>query len=400
MNEQRFNEFEDVSIVDENVLTESTVQEEMGRTPQKGTPWRELSIGGTFGVLLAGGGLYASGMGKGDDEDGLLAGAQASDSVQVAEAKTENVVETAGDDPVMLDDNGNPILPVSHQQAQARLDEVAQEAASQQSAPTHSHVAAAQHAEQQQAPSTTHDVRDDHIAAVQDHDVQYDMPAHADSYLDHDVMVHPVNITTMDDGMSFSEAWALARQELGAGQAFVWRGGVYGTFNQAEWHSLSRSEQHEFTNVAVREFQQMEPSDMLAAHHHSTHFVEGQVVGADDVVVIDDAIHGSDEVSVVSDDDVMIIDSTYDVQAHQPEVITLDNELDGLEDVVAMLDFDGDGTISGDEMLGTIATLVNDLPGVSGGMDVMDSLSGGYDSSATADDMPDYVSDADTLGLV
>lgn len=392
-NEQTLNEFEDISIVSDSLMNDSTIQEETSDNQPNGTPWRALSIGGTFGLLLAGGGIYASGMTKGDDEDGLLAGAQASDSVAIAGVKTPESVEPADDDPVMLDENGNEILPVSRQQAEAHLAEVEREA---YTAPQHTA------ATQQPHHDTAHEThRTEHEASsVHDEPViadHYQEPVEAEEpYLAQDgMMVHPVNIMTIDDHLPFDQAFAMAREQLGAGQAFIWRDGVYGTYNQDEWYALSRDEQHEFTAVAVKQFQHMDVSQNIASHHQPTHFVEGNVLGADDVVVIDDVADiSTDEVSVIGDDDVMIIESNNTIADSQPEVITLDNDLDGMDQVAAMLDFDGDGSLTGDDVLGTIATLVNE------GSAIIDPLFSNTGDNGATDDMPDYVSDADTLGLV
>lgn len=392
-NEQTLKEFEYISPADNSVLKESTIQEEISGEEHKGTPWKVLSIGGTFGLLLAGGGLYASGMTKGDDEDGLLAGAQASDSVAIAGSKTPELVEPANDDPVMLDENGNEILPVSRQQAEAHLAEVEREAHT-----TTSHASASTpHAQNDTSHRASHETNPsptDMDPVVVDNPQSVHQPD-APYMADDGMMVHPVNIMTIDDSLPFDQAFAMAREQLGTGQAFIWRDGVYGTFNQNEWYALSRAEQHEFTSVAVKEFQQIGSIQTLASHHQPTHFVEGNVMGTDDVVVIeDDAAHADDAVSVISDDDVMIIESNSESASGQPEVITLDNELDGMEQVAALLDFDGDGSLTSDDVLGTIATLVNE------GSDMIDPLFGNSSGINSTDDIPDYVSDADTLGLV
>lgn len=408
-NEQTLNDYEEISYVDDNMLNESTIQEEiMGLHEHKGAPWKELSIGGTFGLLLAGGGLYASGIAKGGDEDGLLAGAHASDSVAVAGAKTPEGIESADDDPVMLDADGNPVVPVSREDAAARMAEVAREDHAAHQSQSHAATAGAQHSVREDAPRVVEDAQHDAAVAQSHADTPhitvnvYDHQPQADAYVDADgIHVHPVNIMTIDDSLPFDQAFAMAREQLGSGQAFIWRDGVYGTFNQTEWHSLSRSEQHEFTNVAVREFQQMDAPQSLASHHQPTHFVEGTVVGADDVVVMDDEPAGSDDVSVVSDDDVMIIESQNESSDLQPEIITLDNDLDGMEQqIAAMLDADGDGQLTSDDVLGTLATLVNEIPDLDTGVSAIDPLFDGSQDAVSSDDMPDYVSDADTLGLV
>ena len=56
-----------------------------------------------------------------------------------------------------------------------------------------------------------------------------------------------VNVAeNVNDDMSFAEAYAAAREELGAGGVFVWNGNVYNTYNQEEWEALSDDEKAEF----------------------------------------------------------------------------------------------------------------------------------------------------------
>jgi len=52
--------------------------------------------------------------------------------------------------------------------------------------------------------------------------------------------------TSVDDGMSFSEAFAMARNEIGAGGFFNWQDNSYSTFTAEEWHNADPAEQQEF----------------------------------------------------------------------------------------------------------------------------------------------------------
>lgn len=54
--------------------------------------------------------------------------------------------------------------------------------------------------------------------------------------------------SSVNDEMSFSEAFAAARSEVGAGGAFEWRGNVYGTYYSEEWNSMSPAEKADFNN--------------------------------------------------------------------------------------------------------------------------------------------------------
>jgi len=66
-------------------------------------------------------------------------------------------------------------------------------------------------------------------------------PAHFDGA--HVPIAHDVN-----DNMSFNEAFAAARHEVGAGGVFPWNGHVYGTYYANEWHGFSDAYKQEFSN--------------------------------------------------------------------------------------------------------------------------------------------------------
>lgn len=54
--------------------------------------------------------------------------------------------------------------------------------------------------------------------------------------------------TAPSDDMSFNEAFAAARAQVGSNGVFTWRGGVYGTYYADEWSALPESYRAEFTN--------------------------------------------------------------------------------------------------------------------------------------------------------
>lgn len=59
------------------------------------------------------------------------------------------------------------------------------------------------------------------------------------------------NEATVNDDMTFAQAFATARAELGPGASFTWHGQVYGTYYQNEWNAMSPAEQHAFTASAL-----------------------------------------------------------------------------------------------------------------------------------------------------
>ena len=55
-----------------------------------------------------------------------------------------------------------------------------------------------------------------------------------------------INIARVDDAMTFSEAFAAAREQVGAGGVFEWHGKVYGTYYKEEWSAMSQEERSEW----------------------------------------------------------------------------------------------------------------------------------------------------------
>lgn len=58
-----------------------------------------------------------------------------------------------------------------------------------------------------------------------------------------------IHYAHVDDDMSFSEAFAEARDQVGPGGAFIWRGNTYGTYYAEEWDNMSTSERGDFVQA-------------------------------------------------------------------------------------------------------------------------------------------------------
>lgn len=54
--------------------------------------------------------------------------------------------------------------------------------------------------------------------------------------------------TTVSDDMSFGEAFATARDEIGPGGCFEWHGNVYGTYTAEEWDNMTAEQQSEWSD--------------------------------------------------------------------------------------------------------------------------------------------------------
>ena len=58
---------------------------------------------------------------------------------------------------------------------------------------------------------------------------------------------HDMDVATgVDDSMSFNQAFAAARHEVGPGGLFVWQGHTYGTYYANEWNAMSPEEHDQY----------------------------------------------------------------------------------------------------------------------------------------------------------
>lgn len=55
-----------------------------------------------------------------------------------------------------------------------------------------------------------------------------------------------VMASSVSEGMTFSKAFATAREEVGAGGAFEWHGNVYSTYTVDEWDNMTPEEKNEY----------------------------------------------------------------------------------------------------------------------------------------------------------
>ena len=70
-----------------------------------------------------------------------------------------------------------------------------------------------------------------------------------------------LKVATVDDSMSFSQAFEAARAQVGAGGVFTWHGNIYNTYTAQEWKALSHDDQQQFANRVKPE---VSPADIDA----------------------------------------------------------------------------------------------------------------------------------------
>lgn len=61
----------------------------------------------------------------------------------------------------------------------------------------------------------------------------------------------PLQVAHVDQSLSFADAYAHARAEVGPGGVFQWHGGVFNTYTVEEWDSLSSADRSEFAHLAA-----------------------------------------------------------------------------------------------------------------------------------------------------
>lgn len=217
---------------------------------------------------------------------------------------------------------------------------------------------------------------------------------------DSSVTVDGLPVATVSDDMSFNEAFAAAREEVGAGGVFEWHGGVYGTYYANEWNSMTPEQQSEFGNRVSY------GASETSAHHETnghttteTHTTEIPVETGNrpEVTHVEEPTNNPDnEVQIVGVHEATMEDGSVatfgEMNVHGQEVFVVDVDHDGTFDIM-MSDMNNDGTISENEMAN-----IQDQ-----GMTVADfqqSMQSSTDNYLANNDMPDYTNDADVSELV
>jgi hypothetical protein len=201
-----------------------------------------------------------------------------------------------------------------------------------------------------------------------------------------------INIASgIKDEMTFSDAFAMARAEVGPGGTFIWHGNLYGTYNESEWHNLSDEERDAYAQNIWEEY-----CPQVNSHIESP--VNNISSSYDNESQIDDSeikVLGHDIVPI--EDDRLINVTAVEVDGHYGEVYDFNNDgkvdaamidsnSDGSPDV-ALVDINCDGKIDSDEVFP-----VND--------DIHQSVNDSNTEDAIYEDMPDYTNDADTGNFI
>ena len=99
-----------------------------------------------------------------------------------------------------------------------------------------------------------------------------------------------VPVANVSDDMSFGEAFAAARAEVGAGGVFRWHGNLYNTFTAEEWDAMNAEERTEFgdrvygTNLAstINEEESVEIIEVVETEEEGVRIEEIGIVETED----------------------------------------------------------------------------------------------------------------------
>lgn len=215
------------------------------------------------------------------------------------------------------------------------------------------------------------------------------------------VVAHGNVASGVNDNMSFNEAFAAARSEVGAGGCFVWHGNVYGTYYASEWNAMSPSQRDEFVGQTTG----VDTSHSHATYaHHSTgsqthteqHATpEKEEVGEEDMAVeilgVEQVQHEDGSVSNIG---------AASINGQAVYFIDVDGQ-DGEFELMAT-DINANGNLEENEIIDISdqhmqVSQFQELAQVSGnGGGTGNEVEEYY---ASNDNLPDYVNDADPVDL-
>lgn len=146
---------------------------------------------------------------------------------------------------------------------------------------------------------------------------------------------------SINDQMEFQEAFAAAREEVGAGGFFTWKGNTYNTYYKEEWDGMSEEDQEAYASNVTSQSEFIDMNEELLADNDS---VEGGIDDTNNEVELtpeNEFTFGTGDINGNGIVDAVAIDEDNDGYA---DVIVLDINEDGIPDAKG-LDLDQDGDI-------------------------------------------------------
>lgn len=199
-----------------------------------------------------------------------------------------------------------------------------------------------------------------------------------------------IRVAQVDDNKSFSEAFADARSQVGAGGVFEWRGNVYGTYYKDEWETMSSEERQEFqSSINYNDLTSSSNEDQSSV---STGVAEESVTTHEagyNNIENDSSVDSEVQVLAVGNTDLNgdgIPENATVLEVNGHEVLVVDVDGDNIADI-AIADIDGNGQIS-----------ENEVADISDSNLQMPTSTPGDVYMAQSESNPDYMNDAN-IGL-
>ena len=252
-----------------NEVKEEKVTPKSEKSENKGGGWAKLAIGGVTGIFMGAGAMYAGKPYVDDATEGWKESLYTWAKENGWEDKIPDVLKPKHDESQMAetDDKTDPIG------TEGRVEEG-------------SNIGI----ETPETPPTTVTAHETHTAQPEPH-------------ITHTSFVPgELHVATVDQDLSFADAYAQARAEVGPGGVFHWHGGVFNTYTEAEWNAMTPADRSEFAQQAAPEVQhRLNFSEDTATLTNSESTV--------DETVIDTSVGEKEDADVV-----LVNDSEPDVQ--------------------------------------------------------------------------------------
>jgi hypothetical protein len=208
------------------------------------------------------------------------------------------------------------------------------------------------------------------------------------------VTASEIRVANVGQDLSFGQAFAAARAEVGPGGVFYWHGGIYNTFTAEEWSAMSVEQKNEFAQHVQPEYHPHDLSTPTDANtqvivvHHVYHNEDIQS-SSNNTEGVEVAGHQADS-NVTQDGDVHIVGYAK-VQGHVAVGVDLDN--DGQADV-AIIDVDDNQIVSDPDIVvdrdGNMATMGEIVGSNASNINAADNNSDIPEDSYDGSDYPAY----------
>ena len=200
-----------------------------------------------------------------------------------------------------------------------------------------------------------------------------------------------LHVAQMHNDLSFGEAFAAARAEVGPGGVFIWHGGIYNTYTADEWNVMTPEQKSDFAHQVNPEVSAHAVPTPTDAHPDvsavSAHPVATEAPAQSDDVTIVDEISAQD---APDDGDVHIVGYT-NVEGHL--AVGYDTTGDGQADV-AIIDVDDSGDLSASDIV------VDDQGNMATVGEIVDSHADSYDQTTMEQPDMDASYSDDSLQLI